>query len=108
MPTPPTTPPDRPAPPSPLRARVERLSLPLLLRLTRLPRAVPFVLLLAALVVALLVEGPVGVLLTAAVTLFVGWLAYLGWPRLGAAERLGRVAVLFLAAALCVTQAFPR
>lgn len=97
-----------PAPTSGLRAAVERASLPLLLRLSRLPRAVPFVVLLAALVVALLAGGSLGVLLTAAVAVFVAWLMYLGWPRLGTGERAGRLAVLLMAIALCVTQAFPR
>lgn len=97
-----------PAPPSGLRAAIERASLPLLLRLSRLPRAVPFLLLLAALVVAIVVGGPVAVVLTALVAVFVAWLLYLGWPRLTRAERLGRAAVLLLAVALCLTQAFPR
>jgi len=97
-----------PAPSSGLRAAIERVSLPLLLRLSRLPRAVPFLVLLAGLVVAIVVGGPVAVVLTAVVALLVAWLLYLGWPRLTRAERLGRSAVLLLAVALCVTQAFPR
>lgn len=97
-----------PAPTSGLRAAIERASLPVLLRLSRLPRAVPFVGLLAGLVVAIVVGGPLAVVLTALVVVFVGWLLYLGWPRLGTGERLGRVAVLVVALALCVTQAFPR
>ena len=97
-----------PAPTSGLRAAIERTSLPVLVRLSRLPRAVPFVVLLAGLVVAIFVGGPLAVALTALVAAFVGWLLYLGWPRLGTSERLGRVAVLVMALALCVTQAFPR
>lgn len=97
-----------PAPTSGLRAAVERASLPLLVRLSRLPRAVPFVALLAALVTGVVAGGAVGAVLTAAVVVFVGWLMYLGWPRLGLGERVGRAAVLLLAVALFVTQAFPR
>ncbi len=97
-----------PATTSGLRATVERASLPLLLRLARLPRAVPFIALLTALVVAVVFGGAAGVVLTAVVVVFVGWLMYLGWPRLGTGERVGRVAVLVMAVALCLTQAFPR
>lgn len=82
--------------------------MPVLLSLARLPKAVPFLVLLVALVVALLAQGPVAVVLTGFVALVVAWLLYLGWPQLGASERLGRVAVLLLAVALCVTRAFPR
>lgn len=100
--------PSNPPPTSRLRTAVEAASLPLLVPLARLPRALPFVVLLAMLVIALLVSGPAGVVLTGAVVLFVGWLMYLGWPRLGPGERLGRIAVLVMAAALCATQVFPR
>lgn len=100
--------PKRPLPASGLRAAVERASLPLLLRLSRLPRPVPFLVLLAALVIAVLVGGPTAVVLTGCVVMLVAWLMYLSWPRLGSSERLGRVAVLLLAVALLVTQAFPR
>lgn len=91
-----------------LRASIERVSLPVLVRLAALPRAVPFAVLLAALVGGLLTGGPVGVLLTAFVLLVVVWMTYLGWPRLGVSERLGRLAVTLMALALFVTQAFPR
>ena len=57
-------------------------------------------------VVAPLVIGPT--LLLAVVTLVVGWLLYLGWPRLTTSERLGRTAVLLLAVALFLTTVFPR
>lgn len=91
-----------------LRGGIERASLPLLVRLAALPRAVPFVVLLAALVGGLLAGGVVGALLTGFVLLVVLWMTYLGWPRLGVSERLGRLAVTLLALALFVTQAFPR
>ena len=97
-----------PRTPSGLRASVDRASLPLLLRLTRLPRAVPFLVLLAALVTGLMVGGAVGMVLTGLVVLVVGWLVYLGWPRLSTSMRLGRLAVLLMAVALWATQAFPR
>lgn len=94
--------------PSGLRTRIEQASLPLLLRLSRLPRAVPFLVLLVGLLLALVVGGPVAVVLSALVVLVVAWLMYLGWPRLGASERFGRLAVLLVAVALFLTQLFPR
>ena len=100
--------PQRPAPTSGLRLVVERASVPVLVRLSRLPKAVPFLVLLLALVLALIVGGPIAVALTGFVVFVVAWLLYLGWPQLSTSERLGRVAVLLVAIALCVTQAFPR
>ena len=91
-----------------VRAGIERVSLPLLVRLAALPRAVPFVVLLAALVGGLAAGGPVGVLLTGFVLLVVLWMTYLGWPRLAMSERFGRLAVSLMALALFLTQAFPR
>lgn len=106
----PTASPSRPpAPPSSgLRAAVERVSVEPLTRVSRLPRAVPFLVLLALLVCGLFVGGPVGAAMLAVVVLVVAWLLYLGWPRLTTSERLGRTAVLLLAVALCVTTLFPR
>lgn len=101
----PSTPP--PAPQSAVRASVERLSLPALQRMVRLPRAVPFLALLALLVVSIAVRGPLGLVCTLLVTAVVAWLLYLSWPRLTGVERLGRCAVLVLASALCVVQIFP-
>lgn len=94
--------------PTGLRAAVERASVGPLTRASRLPRAVPFLVLLALLVGGLLLGGPVGAVLLAVVVLVVAWLLYLGWPRLTASERLGRTAVLLLAVALCLTTVFPR
>lgn len=106
----PARPSDRPAAPpaTGLRAAVERASVGPLTRLTRMPRAVPFLVVLGLLVAGIFVGGPVGAVLLAVVVLVVAWLLYLGWPRLTTSERLGRTAVLLLAVALCLTQAFPR
>lgn len=94
--------------PTGLRGAVERLSLPVLQRLVRLPRAVPFLVLLGLLVLAIFTGGALAVACTALVTAVVGWLLYLSWPRLTGVERLGRVAVLAMAVALCLVQVFPR
>lgn len=104
----PTSPPRPSSRPSALRAAVERVSHDPLVRLTRLPRALPFVVLLALLVAGIFVGGVVGAVLIGLVALFVAWLMYLGWPRLTGVERLGRLAVLAIAVALCVVQLFPR
>ena len=106
MPSP--TPSPHPTQPSGLRAAIETVSQPLLLRIAALPRAVPFVVLLALLVIGVFVGGVVGVVCTALVALFVAWLMYLSWPRLTGVERLGRAAVLLIAVALVAVQAFPR
>jgi hypothetical protein len=92
---------------SSFRTSVEKASLPLLTRLSRLPRAVPFLAVLALLVGGILIPGW-GWVLTALVALFLAWMLYLGWPRLTGVERLMRVAVILLAAAIAVTQAVPR
>lgn len=92
---------------SSFRTSVEKASLPLLTRLSRLPRIVPFLLVLALLVGGILIPGW-GWVLTALVALFLAWMLFLGWPRLTGVERLMRVAVILLAVAIAVTQAIPR
>lgn len=91
-----------------LRASVERASVGALTRMSQLPRAVPFLVMLGLLVVGLMVGGPLGAVLLGIVVLVVAWLFYLSWPRLTASERLGRAAVLVLALALWLTTVFPR
>lgn len=108
MSQPTTPPPTQPVRPSGLRRGVEAASLPLLTRLSRLPRLVPFLVLLGLMVGGVVIGGPGGATLTAAAAVFVAWLLYLSWPRLTSSERLMRSAVLLLAVAIAVTQAFPR
>jgi hypothetical protein len=92
--------------PNTLRSSVERASLPLMTKLSSLPRAVPFLLLLALLVVGAVIKGMVGFVLMGLAAAFVGWILYLSWPRLSATERLMRFAVLLLAVALAVVAPF--
>jgi hypothetical protein len=92
---------------SSFRASVEQASLPLVARLGRLPRAVPFLAVLALLVGGILIPGW-GWVLTALVALFLAWLLFLGWPRLSGVERLMRAAVLLMAVAITIAQAVPR
>jgi hypothetical protein len=92
--------------PNTLRSSVERASLPVMTKLSSLPRAVPFLLLLALLVGGFLIKGMVGFVLMGLGAAFVGWILYLSWPRLNATERMMRSAVLLLAVALAVVAPF--
>ena len=91
-----------------MRRSIEHASLPLLRKLTTLPRVVPFLSMLVLLVVGAIVGGVVGFVLMALATLVVAWLFYLAWPQLTPTERLMRAAVVLLAGALAVIQLFPR
>ena len=91
----------------PLRSRVEHAAYPVLERLNRLPRFVPFVAALALLVVGVVVPRW-GFVATALVALLVAALVYLTWPRLTQPEKLMRLAVLGIVAAVTVVQAVPR
>jgi hypothetical protein len=90
---------------SQVRRTVEERSAGLLLSLHRLPRWVPFVLVLALAVVGLLAHGaPAGIAIIV-VFLFASWLTYLAWPLLNSSARLVRVAVLVLLLAAAVLRA---
>lgn len=92
---------------SSLRSTVERASLPFFARLGRLPRAVPFLLMLALLVVGILIPGW-GWVLMGVGALFLAWILFLTWPALSSSERLMRGAVLALWVVITLTQARPR
>ena len=77
-------------------------------RLSRLPRLVPFVVLLTLLFAGVLVGGPLGFALMGLAALFVAWVLYLSWPTLNGTERLMRLAVLLLAIVMAIVQLFPR
>ena len=87
---------------------MEHASGPILVRLSSLPRAVPFVVMLALIVAGLWVQGPLGFILIMAGVLFLVWLLYLAWPALARSERLMRLAVILLGTALAVIQLFPK
>ena len=91
-----------------MRQRIDHASLPLMTRLSRLPKLVPFAILLTLLIAGVLIHGPVGFVLMGLAALFVAWVLYLSWPVLSGSERIMRVAVLLLAVALAVVQLFPR
>lgn len=89
------------------RSRVEHASVPLVARLSRVPRVAAFLAVLALMVAGVLVPR-IGFMFTLVVALFVSWLLFLTWPRLTLPERMMRIAVLFLLVAVAVVQAFPR
>ncbi|GGL26196.1 hypothetical protein H9L10_04475 [Phycicoccus endophyticus] len=92
---------------SSLRQSFERASLPAVRWLDGLPRALPFLLVLALVVAGVLLPAP-GWLLIGVVVLVLAWILALAWPRLSGAERLMRLAVVALMVAVLVTQAVPR
>ncbi len=92
---------------SSLRQSFERASLPAVQWLNGLPRAVPFLIVLALVVAGILLPSP-GWLLLGIVALLLLWILALAWPRLSTPERLLRIAVVALVTAILVTQAFPR
>jgi hypothetical protein len=94
--------------PNTLRQRIDHASLPLMTRLSGLPRLVPSAILLALLVAGVLIGGPLGFVLMALAALFVAWILYLSWPSLSSSERIMRFAVLLLAVAIALVQLFPR
>ena len=91
----------------PFRSRVEHTAYPVLDRLERLPRVVPFLAVLVLIVVGILVPRW-GFVATALVALAVAFLVYYTWPRLSLPERLMRLAVLALISAVALVQAVPR
>jgi hypothetical protein len=94
--------------PNTLRRNIERASLPVITRLGSVPRALPFLLLLALLIAGVVIQGTVGFVLMGLGAAFVAWILYLSWPRLTGSERMMRSAVLMLAVAMAVIQLFPR
>jgi hypothetical protein len=90
--------------PNTLRHRIDQASLPLMTKLSRLPKLVPFAILLTLLVAGVLIGGPVGFVLMALAALFVAWVLYLSWPLLNGSERLMRSAVLLLAVAMTIVR----
>lgn len=93
--------------PSPLRESVERATLPVVVALNRLPRLVPFVVVLVIMVAGILIPGW-GWVLLALLTVFLCWMLFISWPRLLGPERLMRLAVVAMAVAMTVTKALPR
>lgn len=92
---------------SSLRESFERASLPALTYISSLPRFVPFLAILGLVIAGLLIPGW-GWVLIVLVVLLLAWIGALAWPRLSMPERMMRVAVVVLMAAIAITQAVPR
>jgi uncharacterized protein DUF6703 len=93
-----------PAPANSLRARVEKASRPVLLRLHAMPQfAVPLIT-VALLAVGVLAPLPIGLVALALVLLFVGWIAYLSWPVASIGGRIWRILILVLIVVLAVVR----
>ncbi len=82
--------------PRAFRRRVELTAGPVLVMMSRLPRVVPFLVVLMLLVGGLLLSGPVGAALLALLALLLGLLLFLAWPALPQQDRLLRLAVVLL------------
>lgn len=98
-------PPPAPLQPRSFRARLEKYSYPLLVRLSRAPK-----LLLGAVTAGLLLGGllapvPIGPILLGIVVLFLLWLLALSWPKLPASSRAVRALVVAVTGGLVVVRA---
>lgn len=78
--------------------------MPLLSALTRLPRWIAGLLPGVLLLGGLLAPAPWGPLLLTVVTLFLGWLLALSWPRLDGRSRTLRTVIVLLVAFLAIAR----
>jgi hypothetical protein len=90
--------------PNTLRQRIDQASLPLMTRLSGLPKLLPFAILLILLVGGVLIGGMLGLVLMSLAVIFVAWVLYLSWPVLSTSERMMRSAVLLLAVAMTIVR----
>ena len=94
----------QPTAPTGFRGALERASLPVLTRLTSLPRWLVGLVPGAVLLGGLLVPPPWGPLMLGFVTLFLFWLLVLSWPRLDGRSRAIRTIVVLLLLAATVAR----
>lgn len=87
---------------SPLRRRIEDVSLPVLHWLSGLPRWLVPLVIAALLLVGLFFSGPGSAAALAAVTAFFVWMSYLSWRAVGALGRLARLGTIAILAGLTV------
>jgi hypothetical protein len=90
---------------TPARAAAEQRSARPLLYLHQLPAWVAPLVLAGLLIAGLALRGPGGAVALCGVAVVLGWLASISWPRLPAAGRLGRIAVVVLMLGLATWQA---
>ena len=74
-----------------IRQTVERISARPLFFLVHLPKWVPMVVALGLLITGFIVRGPGGAAALLLVAVFLGWLAYMSWPRINTSGRVIRV-----------------
>lgn len=88
------------------RGNVERVSYPILLRLTRAPKWLLGAVTGAVLLGGLLAPSPWSPLLLSLVILFLTWLLVLAWPKLQPPAKILRGAVIGALAALVIARLF--
>ena len=88
---------------TPFRRRVELQAGPLVVLLARLPKAVPFVLVLGLLIAGLLAQGTVGAVLLLVLAALMALLLFLAWPALQPAPRLFRLLIVAAVVARAVS-----
>jgi hypothetical protein len=87
------------------RQAVERFSARPLFFLAHLPKWVPMVAALGLLITGFVIPGLIGAAALLLVTIFLGWLAYMSWPRINTSGRVVRVVGMACMAAIVVWQA---
>ena len=90
--------------PSPLRARLEIVSRPALVRLTALPRPTVPLLTVVLFAVAVLAPPALGLVALVLIGLFLVWLTFLAWPALSAGGKLVRLVMVGLVVVLGATR----
>ena len=89
---------------SPLRRAVERRSAVALVFLSKLPRALPALAVLAILAGGIALPGWAGVVCLLLATAVLGWLLFLSWPSLPPPGRVLRLAAVGLTIGIAVTR----
>lgn len=92
-------------PPSSARAKLEKVSYPILVRLSGLPKWLLGILTGGLLLGGLLAPSPWGPAMLGLVTVFLLWLLVLAWPRLSGSARLTRAVVVAALAAAVAARA---
>lgn len=88
------------------RDRLERRSLPVLMTLRSVPQWVLFLVVLGCVVGSLLLTGPLAGALLGVVSIFLGWLLLLAWPRLTDGQRLLRGLTVVVVAGSAIWRLF--
>lgn len=83
---------------------MERVSRPMLVRLTALPRLVVPLTTLALVAVGAFAPLPVALPAFAVVFLFIAWISYLSWPAITSGGKVIRVVMLLLIVVLAATR----